>query len=140
MFIIGSLIVIILICVLLLNRLPIIYSSFNNNLYENFQSDINTNTNNYGTTYYKNPDHMTENQQNKFLKIAKFSNMTIGDYINFLVLANNKNSNRLTPYDRLMYLKYLSGKRLNLNDIPSDPSIDPPPPPNAQKTYENFQG
>ena len=93
--------------------------------------------NKYGPTYYKDPKLMTEKQQHKFINSAKFSNMTIGDYVNYLLLSE-KLGKQLSLHDISVLAKYKINSNLTLNDIPNDVSAVPPPPMNAQHLYEKF--
>ena len=90
----------------------------------------------YGPTYYKDLSLMTDKQKFKFLRKSKFEKMTIQDYINWLnvnLLFNEK----LNDHHMKSYVKYLSGERLNLNDIPTIYK-NPLPPPTAQSYFEEY--
>jgi hypothetical protein len=91
----------------------------------------------YGPTYYKDPSLMTPAQKTKFLKTAKFGNMTIGDYINWLLLSE-KLGNPLSFSDTKVLLKFKAGSRLSLDDIPEDKTSVPKQPQSAQTTFNNF--
>lgn len=107
--------------------------------YEGFEgTKLQTSNEDYGSTYYKSPELMTEEQKKKFVNVSKFSNMTIGDYINYLNLSEKIGSQRFSIYDKTMLAKYKSGLRLTLNDIPTDPTSVKDPPLNAQNYFESI--
>ncbi len=93
--------------------------------------------NKYGPTYYKDPKLMTEKQKHKFANIDHFSNMTIGDYINYL-LVKTELKLPINLSENNVLLRHNQNERLILSDIPNDPSIVPPPPLNAQEYYEAY--
>jgi hypothetical protein len=69
--------------------------------------------------YYIKPDKMTSAQLEYFKKYAKYKNMSINDYINWLLLFSNDekypNNNK---YNKAMKYNYLQGIQLLKEDIP----------------------
>lgn len=72
----------------------------------------------YGTTYYKNPNNMTPNQIQKFKTKAKFSNMTLQDYINWLLLFDNEPEKLSINHARNLQ-KITKGLSLSFKDLPT---------------------
>lgn len=68
--------------------------------------------------YYKNPDEMDMRQVMKFKKYAKFDKMTLTDYINWLSLYVNDDSEQLSLKNQQNLLKYLQNKPITEQDIP----------------------
>jgi len=86
--------------------------------------------------YYKNPEEMTVTQKYKFKTKAKFNNMTIKDYTNWLQLYRDDVEN-LSKHNRKNLKNFLKGQTLNVIDIPKDELIAPP---TASSNYEKLTG
>jgi hypothetical protein len=102
-----------------------------------YETICNNILNKYGPTYYKSLDKMTEKQKDKYLKNVKYENMTIGDYINYIILKKQK-LNNLNEHETNILNKIINGKTLILSDIPKMKSKTPPPPLNSEQYYNNF--
>lgn len=81
-----------------------------------------------GKTYYKDPKDMTADQLAKFQQRAKFENMTVQDYQNWL-LTFKDNPGRLTGFHRGNLKVLVRGGQLDQHDLPQrtrvpDSSLD----------------
>ena len=70
--------------------------------------------------YYKNPNEMDIRQLIKFKKSAKFDKMTLTDYINWLSLYINDDSEVLSFKNQQNLLKLLQKREITEKDIPRD--------------------
>jgi hypothetical protein len=89
-------------------------------------------------TYYRNPADMTREQILKFKSKAKFNNMTVQDYENWLLLFYEDPQN-LESRHRSKLNILLKGGRLDVKDLPQGES--PAPPLTAEgRFHKNYPG
>lgn len=87
-------------------------------------------------TYYLPLDRMTPEQKLKFKARAKFANMTLQDYINWLTLYKDDQHN-LTKHNRQNLRRMLRGDILTVSDIPKDSNKIPS---TAAQHYQKLTG
>lgn len=88
-------------------------------------------------TYYMDPSQMTSIQRLKFKNNAKFQNMTVNDYKNWLLLFKDDQAG-LDQYNRKQLRKILKGGKLKLSDIPTEPMVPQSGFPTAEQQFDHM--